>query len=203
MLHDQTLLSNLSSTDQFVEHGCEILNLWNNFENKTYLELGVRNNNNFNKIIAKNKFSVDTNGSAMFTGTTDEYFEHIDDSTRFDVVFIDANHDYDFVIKDLIHSSKHCNEWILLHDCVPPNAAFTRADLCSDSYRVLYYLLHLSDIDVFVMNNNFGLTFVRMPANIAYPTESFTHTTYEDFEKVLSNYKRHSAIEIVSILNDS
>ncbi len=52
----------------------EIINFLPEIENKSYLELGVNDNVNFNKIKSKNKFSVDINGNAMFLGTTDDYF---------------------------------------------------------------------------------------------------------------------------------
>ena len=196
-----TLLSELNSSDLFAEHGSLILNLWDKIDEKTYLELGVRDNKNFNQIQALSKFSVDTNGAATFTGTTDEYFATISEDTRFDVIFIDANHDYQYVINDLINSSKHCNEWVLLHDCVPPNETFTNTKLCSDSFRVLYYLITRGDIELYVMNNNFGLTLVRMPSVIDFPDESYANTSYEEFVRVLNTVKRYSASEIVDILN--
>jgi hypothetical protein len=201
-LTQSTLLSELNSSDLFAEHGSLILNLWDKINEKTYLELGVRDNKNFNQIQALSKFSVDTNGAATFTGTTDEYFATISEDTRFDVIFIDANHDYQYVINDLINSSKHCNEWVLLHDCVPPNETFTNTKLCSDSFRVLYYLITRKNIELYVMNNNFGLTLVRMPSVIEFPEESYANTSYEEFVRVLNTVKRFSASEIVDILNN-
>lgn len=53
---------------------CEIVNEIAGIEDLTYLELGTYNNVNFNAIKCREKQSVDTNGSAMFTGTTDESF---------------------------------------------------------------------------------------------------------------------------------
>jgi len=67
-----------------------IMNTLNGIEDKSYLELGVFKNYNFNAIKSNNKFSVDLNGRALFTGTTDDYFASIDENKKFDIIFIDA-----------------------------------------------------------------------------------------------------------------
>ena len=54
-----------------------IINNLPDIENKTYLELGVFDGTNFNQILSKNKFSVDVNGNASYTGTTDNYFSQL------------------------------------------------------------------------------------------------------------------------------
>jgi hypothetical protein len=73
----------------------EIINNLKNIQECSYLELGVRDNINFDKINAQTKMSVDINGDAMFNGTTDEYFASLTPDTKFNIVFIDACHDYE------------------------------------------------------------------------------------------------------------
>jgi hypothetical protein len=41
---------------------------------KSYLELGVGKGRNFEAVECRTKTSVDVNGNAIFTGTTDEFF---------------------------------------------------------------------------------------------------------------------------------
>lgn len=198
----QTLLSRLDDSDNFIDHGSRVLMLYNQIGDASYLELGVNRNVNFNSIPAREKMSVDTNGYAKFTGTTDEFFEQLPDDTMFDIVYIDANHDYPYVVKDFNNSVKHCNKWILIHDCVPPTKQYTESKFCSDSFKVLYYLLKECDTEVYVMKNNFGLTLVRMPATPIDLPEYCRDLDYDKFNKYISTVRRYSAAEISEVLNE-
>jgi hypothetical protein len=182
--------------------GSQIINQLPTIKEKTYLELGVRNNINFNHIQAQEKFSVDLNGQAMFTGTTDQYFDQLEDHKKFDIIFIDACHDYEFVVRDFNNSVEHCTQWILLHDCVPPNLKFTSRTLCSDSFRVLYYLLKETDFEVYVMDDNYGLTLVKMPASRINPPGVYSEISYEEFARYIETVKLYSSQEIIDILKE-
>jgi hypothetical protein len=89
-----------------------IINNIDQIENYSYLELGVNDNINFYQIKCKDKFSVDMNGQAMFTGTTDKFFEEFSKNKKFDIIFIDANHNYDYVLRDFNNSIDHASKWI-------------------------------------------------------------------------------------------
>jgi hypothetical protein len=182
-----------------------IINLIPNIENKTYLELGIADNTNFNGILAKNKTSVDTNGRATFTGTTDQYFASIDSNILFDIIFIDANHNYEYVLRDFNNSIKHCKEWLVLHDMIPPKKSDTAYTACSDSYKLLYFLLkeqkHISLYSLYDLIY-FGLTFIKMPTNTAYPAKHYELTSYEDFIQEINKHKLYSKQEITLILQN-
>lgn len=180
---------------------CLIINTLIGIENKSYLELGVFKNYNFNAILSNDKFSVDLNGNALFTGTTDKYFASIDKNKKFDIIFIDANHDYDYVLKDFNNSIDHCNEWILIHDMIPPDEGFTRSDRCSDSYKILYYFLKETNFKVYPMDENYGLTLIKLPAGKIYPHSMYKDISYEDFNEFIKNQKLYNASEITEILN--
>lgn len=180
---------------------CLIINTLNGIEDKSYLELGVFKNHNFNAIKSNNKFSVDLNGRALFTGTTDDYFSSISLDKKFDIIFIDANHDYDYVLRDFNNAIDHCNEWILIHDMIPPNLEQTRSDRCSDSYKLLYYFLKETNFKVYPMNENFGLTLIKMPAKKVYPSELYSNVTYQEFISYITSQKLYSSEEITKILN--
>lgn len=182
-----------------------IINLIKGIENKTYLELGIFDNTNFNGIIAKQKTSVDMNGRAIFTGTTDEYFKQLDESQIFDVIFIDANHDYDYVLKDFNNSIKHCKEWLVLHDMIPPSFFHTHHSQCSDSYRILYYIIkERPDITFYTLKDPIycGLTFIRMPTKELSPSIEYKNITYQTFMGEIQKYKLYSKDEMRKILGE-
>jgi len=180
---------------------CLIINNMKNIEDCTYLELGVFKNYNFRAIKCKDKFSVDMNGKALFTGTTDEYFDQLDPETKFDIIFIDANHDYEYVLRDFNNSVKHCSKWVLIHDMIPPNREQCQSQYCSDSFRFLTFLLKDTDFEVYPMDSNFGLTLVKMPATPVFPDESYTTLDYDVFTEYLKTQKLYSDDEIIEILN--
>lgn len=177
-----------------------IINHLPNIENKTYLELGVDNGKNFKQIKSNIKESVDINGNASFTGTTDDYFKQLDPNKKFDIIFIDANHDYDFVVKDFNNSVEHCNEWILMHDMIPPSRKYTKSYKCSDSYKVLFHLLSKTNFDIYPMNENFGFTLIKMPATQIVLSETEKSLTYDTFSKFINTCKLYNHNEVIDLL---
>ena len=114
-----------------------IINQLMNYTSKeTYLEIGVRNpNSNFNKVECKNKYSVDPGiefktNPVDFKVTSDDFFaaldanqlDAIDNSIRFDIIFIDGLHTSYQTEKDIENSLRYIknNGFIVLHDCNPP-----------------------------------------------------------------------------------
>jgi hypothetical protein len=178
-----------------------IINSIKGIKKLSYLELGVFDNENFNSIRCENKFSVDTNGSALFTGTTDEFFSQLDTIKKYDIIFIDANHDYEYVLRDFNNAVDHCDKWILIHDMFPPSVKYTKSNLCSDSYKLLHYMLDNTDFSIYVMDNNFGLTLIKMPAEKINPLPQSKNIDYNDFLTFMKNVKLYSNQEIIEILN--
>lgn len=179
-----------------------IINNLPNIENKSYLELGVFDGKNFASINAGCKESVDVNGNATFTGTTDEYFSQLKKKIKFDIIFIDANHDYDFVVRDFNNSVKHSNEWVLMHDMIPPSKKYTKSSKCSDSYKVLYHLLTKTDFTVYAMNENFGLTLIKMPAHPIILTNEDKNLSYESFMSYMNTQQLYTNEEIIKVLKN-
>lgn len=113
----------------------EVINHLNSFLNRetTYLEIGVRNpNDNFNKINATKKYSVDPGvefeeNPVDFKMTSDVFFENLSqkkilENTKFDIIFIDGLHISTQVDRDIENSLKFLKEdgFVVLHDCNPP-----------------------------------------------------------------------------------
>lgn len=74
---------------------------------------------------------------------TDEFFEQNEET--FDCIFIDADHGYTQVIKDLDNSLKVLNPGgtIFLHDTDPYNRSLEHPSLCHNSYLVARDLMSL------------------------------------------------------------
>lgn len=177
-----------------------IINSLPDIENYSYLELGVFDNSNYNQIRCNEKYSVDINGNALFTGTTDDFFDQLEVDKKFDIIYIDANHDYDFVLRDYNNSVHRAKHWILMHDMIPPSKKYIQSKFCSDSYKLLYYFLTETNLKIYPMENNMGLTLIKAPAHIVSPNKKFRHVEYKDFMNFLQTQKLYSDKEIMKKL---
>jgi hypothetical protein len=180
---------------------CEIINHLNGIETFSYLELGIRDNKNFEKINCKELFSVDINGRAMFTGTTDDYFAQLTDQ-KFDIIFIDANHDAEYVVRDFNNSIKRCQQWVLIHDMIPPSVKYTASKFCSDSFRVLHHLLSQTKFEIYPMNENYGLTLIRMPAEPIVLGNSSVNLSFGQFQEFIADQRLYTRDEIIQLLRN-
>jgi hypothetical protein len=140
---------------EIIDHPGIIANLCKEFNVKTYLELGVRSCPVPHLIsnIVPTIVGVDINDVPNFSGTfhkmmTDDYFEMCKtkekegDEISFDMVFIDACHDYEQVKTDFINSLRYVKVGgtIILHDTYPAAEYMTESKYCSDSYKMVDYI---------------------------------------------------------------
>lgn len=162
----------------------------------TYLEIGVANGDNFFSIKATEKTAVDpefrfpetlrkkwmtrnvSNLAATYHQTTsDAFFESINRTARFDLVFIDGLHTFAQSLRDVVNSLEHLNDHgaIMLHDCNPshPAAAHPADSLqhatalnlpgwtgawCGDVWKTICHLrCRRADLKVFVLDCDHGL----------------------------------------------
>lgn len=112
-------------------------------KNSSYLEIGVRNGENYFAINAKRKFGVDPNyffakrallkswlkksnrTQRMFRCTSDHFFLHhaaqVCEKGEFDLIFIDGMHTYEQSLQDAVNSLNFLKRdgRIVFHDCNP------------------------------------------------------------------------------------
>jgi hypothetical protein len=167
----------------------------------SYLELGLGKGFSFEEVKASYKVSVDVSGKGTFNGTTDEFFDQLPKSKKFDVIFIDADHEYRHVLRDLKNSIKHCNEWVVIHDLIPPSEKYAVPRFCNDGYKLIYYLFE-NGLEFFPMNENFGMTFIGMPfkMTVSAITKKYTDLTYKEFAEYISTKRLYSKSEIEEML---
>ena len=93
----------------------------------SYLEIGVYDGNNFNGVKVSEPTGVDPNlpkslrsNGNLVSSTSDHFFANTE--MKFDLIFIDGDHEAEQVEKDIVNSYKALNKggMILLHDCNPP-----------------------------------------------------------------------------------
>jgi hypothetical protein len=160
------------------------------YENKDikYLELGLNCGTNFNSLLIKNKKSVDIKFSQVkptYLMTTDKFFEQ--NSENFDLIYVDADHEYSQVIKDY-NNSVDCiskNGIIFLHDLYPPDENHTNPELCYNSYKILNYFVE-NNYDIIVNIEDYGACSVFNPQKI--DISKFDHNiTYNQLINKISN----------------
>lgn len=105
----------------------DVINYFIKYRNyRTYLEIGVDDGINFMNVDCSEKIGVDPSFAKLHTSarpycvrmTSDEFFNSIPIDQLFDIIFIDGDHTYEQVVKDIAYSKKHLsvNGVIIMHD---------------------------------------------------------------------------------------
>jgi len=136
-----------------------------------YLELGIYDGFNINKVKKHCKYCVGVDNKDVrrfhdyefILSTTDAFFEN--NTETFDMIFIDADHNFESVKKDFINSLKILNKFgiILLHDTDPMLAMYLDPGYCGDSYKIIDWIMDIyTDLNVLTLPiTQAGLTIVN------------------------------------------
>lgn len=132
---------------------------------QTYLELGVQDGFCFQPIVplVKRAIGVDIVDrrsekiGEFYNMSTDEFFKFFND--KVDIIFIDADHKYESVVKDFENCLKILNEFgiILLHDTDPQDKPLLAPHFCNDCYKIVDY----------IQQNHPELNIITLPLTIA------------------------------------
>ena len=118
-----------------------------------YLELGLYQGDTIRRVAKHTKtlaVGVDTNLVSLSDPkikihqcTTDSFFQtSVYDNTTYDMIFIDADHRFESVQKDLQNSLYHLAEGgiIILHDTDPESDYLFNPGYCGDSYKIVDFI---------------------------------------------------------------
>ena len=138
---------------------------------QSYLELGVEYGLNIQEIknLVKICVGVDINvvdiidkgNIEFYQMTTDDFFSK--NKRTFDIIFVDANHNFEQVKKDFDNSVKILNEFgvIILHDTDPIIEELLTPGHCDDSYKIVDYISSKKDLNIITLPiQETGLTLV-------------------------------------------
>lgn len=131
------------------------------YNHQTYLELGVRDKTNtFNNIECEKKEGVDINPNCYpdYLMTTDEFFETIPKDKKWDIIFIDADHEKIQVMRDFLNSLEHLSEGgtIIMDDINPFTKELIKPEFCHNAWEVFATLRKTrTDLEMYSIESSF------------------------------------------------
>ena len=154
----------------------------------SYLEIGVSNGGTFYNIECETKHGVDPhNRDMLYPITSDKFFENC--TEKYDIIFIDGDHECNQVLRDIDNSIRHLNEngIIFVHDTKPHTELMQRHpqpdNLCErglwtgDVWKAIAkFRSQRTDFSVKTFDTELGLTIlerghnqlIEIPENLTY-----------------------------------
>lgn len=164
-----------------------ILSLIQRYDYKRYLEIGCDKNDVFKRVRDRVPVAigVDPVQGGTLRITSDAFFQS--NTEKFDLIFIDGNHNATQVVYDVSNALDALNEGgtIVMHDCnprveirqIPTQHPTTHYN--GDVWKVALLLRLVPDIEVIIIDIDHGVGVVRKRPNL-YPLPT-------EFEQVLFN----------------
>lgn len=168
---------------------------------ESYLEIGVYDGKNFGAIKCNFKIGVDPNlptslkqSRDLYSMPSDEFFESMEEGYKFDIIFIDGDHEASQVEKDIVNAYKALNKggMILLHDCNPPTyesqvVPRIQGEYCGTVWRAVLGFIkeYGAKIKTGYFDDPHGLFAIYKTGRFAVK-EGFidSKTTYEEFDRI-------------------
>lgn len=163
----------------------ELINSVPNIQQLSFLELGVLDGINHDQILCEDKASVDIRHNPTFKMSTDDFFSI--NTRHWDIIFIDALHRVEQVVRDYNNATKYCDKCIIMHDLYPNNEKESQTENYSgDVYKFLYHL-HDKLIDYYVLSEDSGMTLFFPPFKIFQNIQDVTYHQLVDLNLVRFN----------------
>jgi hypothetical protein len=167
--------------------------LLENYDYKSYLEIGFKEGGTFFTVNLLDKIGIDPNpqrfGPNILKMTSDDYFEQCD--RKFDIIYIDGLHEAHQVLRDVNNSLAHLNEGgtIIMHDCNPRNeinqsVPRVAAEWNGDAWKTFVLLRTRHDIDLACGNFDYGNGVIRVRPNgsiLQIPYTKIDELKWSDF----------------------
>lgn len=172
--------------------------LINIFNYTSYLELGCRpaenNKLSIDHIQCKYKDSVDIRAHGNnYIMSTDEFFNTIDKSKKYDIIFIDADHEKTAVKKDIMNSLNHLNDngCIICHDINPPAEHYLKPRYCNNAWETWAELRSTrSDLEMYAL-----------PVDMVGVIRKGYQNIYTDKVEYTWNYLNSNRIELLNLID--
>lgn len=147
----------------------------------SYLEIGVQERQNFDKIVCKYKLGVEPNFTydGCVRMTSDVFFSQCKD--KYNLIFIDGDHSFHQSYKDIVNALNFITDRgvIVCHDVLPLDAAHTNPYLNGEVYKAIAKFRHEYPFKMWTYNHDHGCGVItKLPDEKAKETVN----TWIDFQ---------------------
>lgn len=158
-----------------------------------YLEIGVGEGYNFNRIKVDSAHGVEPKGSDLdmvVSMSSDDFFK--EEAGKYDIIFIDGDHTAEQARKDIINAMRFLEEdgVIVLHDTIPHNESMQKVpreqkEWTGDVYKaVVGFHVKYPEIKLETFRADYGISVLHPKGKkVRAHFEKECKLTYEEFKK--------------------
>lgn len=166
--------------------------LINRFGYKSYLEIGVQYMQCWNQIQCDHKVGVEPNplpDERIRKQTSNQFFETNDQ--KFDIIFIDGDHNYAQAIIDIREALKILNEGgcIVCHDTYPATIEMTHEYSNGTVYQAICEIRSEEGFDICTFEEDHGVCVIRRGEMPSYPAKGLSYDEFFQQAKEILNLK--------------